>query len=53
MTIYFTDEELEWINKKPFNWTIKKGCPKNIEKKLKGKLDVLYNKPQGVGEWQK
>lgn len=42
MTVIFSEEEKEWIDKKPFNWTIKKGCPENIRKSLKRKLDALY-----------
>ena len=41
MHIIFTAEELQWINKKPFNWTIKKGCPDSIKKGLQKKLDAL------------
>jgi hypothetical protein len=42
MTIIFTDEEKEWIDKTPFRWTIKKGCPENIRTSLKKKLEALY-----------
>lgn len=42
MTIIFTDTENEWIDKKPFEWKIKEGCPDNIIKALKRKLDLLY-----------
>lgn len=42
MTIIFSEEEKEWINKTPFHWTIKKGCPENIRETLKKKLDALY-----------
>ena len=43
-----TDKEKEYIDKKPFKWTIKSGCPKNIKKTLSEKLYLLYNKEQGV-----
>lgn len=39
--VLFTEEEMEWLDKKKFNWTIKKGCPKKIEHSLKKKLKVL------------
>ena len=42
MTIIFSEEEKEWINKKPFRWTIKAGCPEKIRESLKRKLDALY-----------
>lgn len=41
MHIIFTDEEKEWIDKKPFNWTIKEGCPEKIKKDLERKLKLL------------
>lgn len=50
MTIRFTDEEYEWIDKKPFNWTIKKGCPVDIKKSLAKKLDDLYGIKQSIGD---
>ncbi len=42
MHIIFTEEEKEWIEKEPFNWHIKDGCPKEIMVQLQKKLDVLY-----------
>jgi hypothetical protein len=44
MTIIFTEHELEWINKEPFNWTVKQGCPESIRKALEKKLKLLYSK---------
>lgn len=41
MTIIFTDEELEYIDKEPFNWHPKKDCPKKIEGSIKRKLKLL------------
>lgn len=41
MHVIFTDEEKEWINMKPFNWTVKDGCPENIKKEIEKKLKVL------------
>ena len=41
MTITFTDKEKEWIDMKPFNWTIKKGCPESIQNTLEPKLKKL------------
>ena len=43
MHLIFTDEEKEWIDKKPFNWTIKKECPKEIKEGLEKKLKLLSN----------
>lgn len=48
MTINFTEQELEWIDKKPFNWIVKNNCPDKLKKSIKRKLDTLYTKKQGV-----
>jgi len=50
MHVIFTDEEKEWINMKPFNWTVKDGCPERIKKEIEKKLKVLSpdnTKPKG------
>lgn len=50
MTITFTEDELEYINKKFGHWTIKKDCPKEIKKSINKKFKVFseiykeYNK---------
>ena len=49
MTITFTESEMLWIDEKPFNWGIKRGCPADIRKTLEKKLKLLYGKPQGIG----
>jgi hypothetical protein len=49
MTIVFSDKEELWVNKKPFNWSIKEGCPADIRKTLEKKIRLLYGKPQGIG----
>lgn len=41
MTLIFTDEELEYIDKEPFNWHPKKKCPSEIEESIKRKLKLL------------
>lgn len=41
MHLIFTENEKEWINMKPFNWTIKKGCPKKMKKSIEKKLRLL------------
>ena len=46
MTVFFTDEELEWINPIKFDWTIKKDCPKKIKVSIEKKLKLLKI-PQG------
>lgn len=48
MTIRFTEEELKWIDKKPFNWTIKDNCPSSLKKDIMRKLEILYTRKQGV-----
>lgn len=39
MTIYFTEQELKWIEKEKFSWVIKKECPKEINLVLSKKLE--------------
>ena len=41
MTIIFTDEEYEYIEKEPFNWHPKKSCPKEIKTSIEKKLKLL------------
>ena len=43
MYILFTDEEMKWLNKTDFNWTIKEGCPKDIRNALERKMTILMN----------
>lgn len=40
MHILFDDEELQWIEMRIFSWTIKKGCPDHIRKKIEKKLSI-------------
>lgn len=40
MTMIFTDEEKEWLVMEPFNWHVKDGCPEDIEKSIKRKLEL-------------
>ena len=44
MTVYFSDLELEYINQKPFHWTIKADCPRSMRKGIEKKLNYLYSK---------
>lgn len=44
MTIFFSDEEMKWIEKALFKWTVKKDCPKNIKADLQTKIAMLYDK---------
>lgn len=44
MHIIFTEEEKEWIEKEPFNWHIKKGCPEELKDKISKKLKCIYGK---------
>ena len=41
MTMMFSEDELEWIDKKPFHWTIKDGCPEELKKSIEKKLKLL------------
>ena len=42
MHLIFTEAEKEWIDMKPFNWSVKEGCPKDIKEELEKKLKLLY-----------
>lgn len=44
MTIYFTEEEKEYIVKELFNWHISENCPESIRKMLEPKLKLLKSK---------
>ena len=44
MHLVFTKEEKKWIDMELFNWTIKKGCPKDIKKEIEKKLELLNGK---------
>lgn len=44
MTIVFSDKEMEYIEQKPFHWTIKKDCPESLRKGIEKKLKRLYDK---------
>lgn len=48
MQTIFNDEEMKYIDKKPFNWTIKKDCPKRLEKSIKRKFAELKKYSEGV-----
>ena len=50
MHVIFTEDELEWIDKKIFNWTVKKGCPSSIKKSLEKKLKLLKEHDYGTGK---
>ena len=43
MTIRFTEEELEYIEKKKFQWKIMDDCPVNLRKGILQKLRLLYD----------
>lgn len=46
MTITFTDEEHEWLEKSMFNWRVKSGAPDDVKKSIERKLHLL----SGEGE---
>lgn len=43
MTIIFTEAEKEWIDREPFDWKVKEGCPEEIRESIEEKLKLLYN----------
>ena len=47
MTIIFSEQEKQWIDKKTFNWTVKEGCPEPIRMILEEKLEMLYKNSAG------
>ena len=47
MTIRFTKQEWENIDKIPFAWRIKKDCPESVRKTLSRKLELLRNNERG------
>lgn len=53
MHIIFTEEEKEWIDKVPFNWTIKNGCPNKIKNNLEKKLNLLKKETYNQKEVKK
>ena len=48
MTIYFTEQELKWIEKGKFHWFIKKECPQEIKLLLSKKLENFKIRQVGV-----
>lgn len=44
MTIKFTEEELEYIDTEPFNWTVKEDAPKELKESIERKLNLLNSK---------
>lgn len=49
MTIRFTDEELEQIEKEPFNWHPKKTCPDGLRKTISRKLNLIKSHAERLG----
>ena len=41
MTVRFTEEELEYIDKTPFKWTVAEDAPEEITKAINRKLKLL------------
>lgn len=46
MTIIFTETESKYIIKKRFDWKMAQNTPKDVEKTLKPKLELLYRNDQ-------
>lgn len=44
MTVFFTDEEMKYINTSFLKWTIKADCPDNLKRQINEKLEYLYAK---------
>ena len=42
MTVLFTEEEREWLDRKEFNWSLKPDCPESLVKPIKAKLALIY-----------
>lgn len=42
MIVILSEEEMEWIDKTPFAWKIKNGCPEKIKEVLQKKLELMY-----------
>lgn len=43
MTVRFTEQEWENIEKTPFYWHVKKDCPESIRSNIESKLSMLNN----------
>ena len=41
MQVLLSKQEREWIDKKPFDWSIKEGCPPDIRKRIERKLQTI------------
>lgn len=41
MIVVFSEEEMEWIDKMPFAWKIRNGCPAKLREALQKKLDLI------------
>lgn len=43
MTVRFTEDELQYIKKEKFHWTIRDDCPAETKKRIGKKLRLLYD----------
>lgn len=48
MHMYFTDEELEWIDTSKFGFPIIDGCPEEIRDSIEKKKEQLNSQKKGV-----
>lgn len=39
--IIFTEEEMKWIIKEPFNWHIDENCPEELREQIQRKMNIL------------
>ena len=46
MTVLFTEEEREWIDRVDFNWRIDPDCPESLVGPIKAKLALLYGQEE-------
>ena len=53
MHVLFSEEELEWVNKKTFGWPIKDGCPDTIRKAIRKKKQLIANQMNEVRNAEK
>lgn len=44
--VIFTEEEMEWIIKEPFNWHVDEKCPEKLKEQIQKKFDAI-NRDEG------
>lgn len=46
MHMFFTEEELKWIDGKKFGAPVKKGCPESVRKSIEKKRKIINSQFQ-------